>query len=82
LQIPYSKVKKVSFIEGAFISKFIVSSEGGIFDDKEIFFIKDKGNFQLVKEIVSAFSNNQFTVVEKKSLLCRIIGSDSSIKKE
>lgn len=76
IQVPYSKVKKITFEEGEYINTMTIEIDGGSVlwgGTKENFSIRSKSAFETVKFFVYS---KQFdvTIVEEKSFLKSLLG--------
>lgn len=72
IQVPYTKVRKVTFEEGAFINTMTIEYDSGmffgLFGGRTSFNVRRLDSFQLVKDYIYGKSGN-FPVVEKMSLI-------------
>jgi len=72
IQVPYAKVRKVTFEEGEYINTITVEYDSGmlfgLFGGRTSFNIRRLDSFQLVKDYVYGKSGN-FTVVEETSFI-------------
>lgn len=71
-QIPFGKVKKIVFNEGAGIYELIIESEGDFFNSRETFFMRNKDTYETMKGVIQDLSKHRFVISGKKSFFKRL----------
>lgn len=80
VQLPFSKIKKVTFEEGYKIYKIKIESGGGLYPDKKKFYIRNKDNFEIVKNKIIKVGKRSLVIEETRTFLNRL--SNIKMKKK
>ena len=71
IQLPFSKIKKVIFEEGYDIYEIRIESDGGFLNRVDNFYIRNKDNFEIVKDRIVEVNKGSFVIEETKTFPSR-----------